>query len=65
VRAEELQGRCLAAALAAIEPERAWLRGAFLWKWLVGGSGRENFRMQSAAMRAVIAGAWGAPADAR
>ena len=57
-RAEELQQRCLAAALAAIEPEREWLRGAFLWKWFVGNSRGESFRMQAPAMRAVIGKAW-------
>ncbi len=56
--AEELQQRCLAAALAAIEPEQEWLRGAFLWKWFVGNSRGESFRMQSPAMRAVIEKAW-------
>jgi hypothetical protein len=57
-QAEELQQRCLAAALAAIEPEREWLRGAFLWKWFVGNARGESFRMQSPAMRGVIEKAW-------
>lgn len=57
-QAEALQQRCLSAALAAIEPEREWLRGAFLWKWFVGRSRGESFAMQSPAMRAVIAQAW-------
>jgi hypothetical protein len=57
-QAEELQQRCLEAALAAIEPEAEWLRGAFLWKWFVGNARGESFRMQSPAMRAVIGKAW-------
>ena len=57
-QAEALQQRCLAAALAAIEPEREWLRGAFLWKWFVGATHGNSFHMQSEAMRAVIASVW-------
>ena len=58
--AEKLQQRCLGVALRVIEPERDWLRGAFLWKWFVGESRGESFRMQSETMRAVIGRAWGA-----
>jgi hypothetical protein len=57
-RAEELQQRCLAAALEAIEPEREWLRGAFLWKWFVGSARGESFLMKTPAMRGVIGKAW-------
>jgi len=57
-QAEALQQRCLTAALAAIEPEREWLRGAFLWKWFVGSARGESFLMKSPAMRGVIAKAW-------
>jgi hypothetical protein len=57
-QAEELQQRCLAAALAAIAPEQEWLRGAFLWKWFVGDARGDSFRMQSPAMRKVIERAW-------
>ena len=64
-RAEELQKRCLASALAAIEREKSWLRGAFLWKWFVGPAPRENFLMKSDAMRAVIGATWGARAEGR
>jgi hypothetical protein len=56
--AEDLQRRCLAAALAAIEPEHDWLRGAFLWKWFVGPIRHGNFLMTTEPMRAVIAAAW-------
>ncbi len=57
--AESVQARCLEVALAAIEPEREWLRGAFLWKWFVGGSGRSNFRVDCESMRAAIRALWG------
>lgn len=69
-RAEALQVRCLETALAAIEGESAWLRGAILWKWFVGStraedaprrgspSHRENFLMSEPAVRAAIASVW-------
>jgi len=58
VQAEVLQQRCLAVALAAIEPEREWLRGAFLWKWFVGSARGESFLLKTPALRAVIERAW-------
>jgi hypothetical protein len=61
-RAEALQVRCLEAAFAAIEPERAWLRGAILWKWFVGPAGRENFLMSEPGPRAAVARTFGAGA---
>lgn len=57
-RAAALQARCLATALAAIDAEREWLRGAFLWKWFVGSARGENFLMKEPGPRAVIAKAW-------
>jgi len=57
-QAEGLQQRCLEAALAAIEPEAEWLRGAFLWKWFVGNAHGESFLMKTPAMRSVIERAW-------
>jgi len=57
-RAEAVQERCLASALAAIEPERAWLRGCFLWKWFAGPVQRANFLLNRAGMQAVIRSAW-------
>jgi hypothetical protein len=57
-RGEELQGRCLSIALSEIDRERGWLRGAFLWKWFVGGASHETFLMKTPAMRAVIGKSW-------
>ncbi|MBK7642100.1 MAG: hypothetical protein IPJ19_03475 [Planctomycetes bacterium] len=57
-KARALQERCLAAALAAIEPEHEWLRGAFLWKWFVGSGRGESFHMDTPRLREVIAQAW-------
>jgi len=54
-----LQERCLRVALEEIGRERAWLRGAFLWKWFVGDARHENFLMKTPQMRAVIARCWG------
>jgi hypothetical protein len=58
-RAESLQTLCLRVALDEIGAQSEWLRGAFLWKWFVGRTGRENFLAKTPAMRAAIAGAWG------
>jgi len=56
--ADELQRRCLAAALGAIERSDAVV-GAFLWKWFPdGGRGRGDFLQSTPAMRAVIAEFW-------
>jgi hypothetical protein len=62
-RAEAIQARCLEVALSEIEPEREWLRGAFLWKWFVaseGHEGRSNFTVDREDMRAVLRSSWGA-----
>ncbi len=55
--AEEIQRRCLAAALHAIEQEESIL-GVFLWKWFPGDRPARNFCMSTPAMRRVIAEAW-------
>ena len=61
VAVDDAQGAALVVdrVVRVIEPEREWLRGAFLWKWFVGEARGESFRMQSPAMRAVIAQCWG------
>ena len=58
--AEEVQRRCLSAALKAIEGSDI-VAGAFLWKWFPDGSShwRRNFLKSTPAMRAVIADHWG------
>ena len=53
----DLQARCLDAALQAIENERSWLRGAFLWKWFVGPA-NDNFMIDTPRMRSVVRDAW-------
>ena len=63
-RAQALQRRCLEVGLSVLERERAWLRGAFLWKWFVGPAPGENFVLDTPALREAIARAW-APASAR
>lgn len=63
-RAEAVQERCLRVALEAIAPERDWLRGAFLWKWLPGGGReRDNFLVNRPGMQAVVARAWKAATE--
>ena len=58
-RAEALQVHCFEAALRALEDERSWLRGAFLWKWFVGEPGRgEDFVVDAPAIRALLARHW-------
>ncbi len=57
-RASELQARCLGVALDVLGRERAWLRGAFLWKWFVGPAPGENFQQDTPRLRAVIRAAW-------
>lgn len=59
-RAEALQERCLRVALQTMEAERDWLRGAFLWKWFAGRTGRENFLMNRGPIRNQIDAVWGA-----
>jgi hypothetical protein len=55
--AEEVQRRCLAAALEAVERDDLVV-GAFLWKWFAGPTRHENFLMSTPAMRAVITEHW-------
>ena len=57
-RASQLQATCLRIALEELAREERWLRGAFLWKWFVGPAPRENFRLDTPELRAVIAAAW-------
>ncbi|MBK7877259.1 MAG: hypothetical protein IPJ77_16205 [Planctomycetes bacterium] len=58
-RAEAVQERCLTIALEAIEPESAWLRGAFLWKWFPGSARRgENFLVNRPGMQRVVERVW-------
>ena len=56
-----LQESCFRVALGVLERERAWLRGAFLWKWFVGEAPRANFLLDTPEVRRVIAGAWAGP----
>jgi len=58
--AAALQLRCLQVAFEVLDEESAWLRGAFLWKWFVGASGREDFRLDLPATRELLSGTWGA-----
>ena len=60
-RARALQERCLAVALARLDLERAWLRGAFLWKCFPGERSRAHegdFAIERPELRAVVEGAW-------
>lgn len=55
--ADELQRRCMLAALNALEAEPS-VAGAFLWKWFPGDARPRDFEMSSAAMRQVISRYW-------
>ncbi len=55
--ADEIQRRCMAAALAALNDDEHVV-GAFLWKWFTGPQRRSNFLMSTPAMRQVIAEHW-------
>ena len=57
--AEEIQRRCLEAALGAVEESEAVV-GAFLWKWFPGESARGSHIMSTPVMQAVIREQWGA-----
>jgi len=57
----DLQLRCLAAALDALERSEG-IVGAFLWKWFPGDEPRGNFRKSDPAVREIIARRWAAPA---
>ncbi len=59
--AEEVQRRCLAAALGALQRDDTVV-GAFLWKWFPGQSQRGNFLMSTQAMRDEISAQWATPA---
>lgn len=56
--AEELQVRCMIAALRAIATEPA-VRGAFLWKWYPGDRIPRDFAMAAPRIRRVIRDQWG------
>ena len=55
--ADELQERCMRAALRALEGEPSVV-GAFLWKWFPGDARPRDFEMSSTAMRQVISRYW-------
>lgn len=55
---DELQVRCLRAALRAVDREPAVV-GAFLWKWFPGELPAGDFRMSAPPLRAVVAERWG------
>ena len=56
--AEIFQARCLEVGLNILARERAWLRGAFLWKWFAGPTRRENFILDTPRLREVIVRNW-------
>jgi hypothetical protein len=55
--AEDLQVRCLDAALSAVSASDG-IAGAFLWKWFPGEFPRGNFLVSTPAMRGVVARHW-------
>jgi len=55
--AEEVQRRCLTAALATLA-ESDGIAGVFLWKWFPGEIARGSHLMSTPAMREVIASRW-------
>ncbi len=55
--AEEVQRRCLAAALDAVN-ESDSVVGAFLWKWFPGDQRGRNFILSTPTMREVISSHW-------
>ncbi len=55
--AEEVQRRCLSAALKGIARSDSVV-GVFLWKWFPGSRGGRNFILSTPAMRKVIAEHW-------
>lgn len=59
--AAALQARCLEVGLEVLAAERAWLRGAFLWKWFAGPAPGSDFRLEAPRMQAVIESAWAPP----
>ena len=62
---EAYQERCYRVAFEVLERERAWLRGAFLWKWFVGepGRGDGSFYVDRQPLRALLQRHWAAEED--
>lgn len=56
--AERLQALCLRTGLEVLQRERAWLRGAFLWKWFVGPTRGENFLVDTPQLRGTLSELW-------
>lgn len=56
--AEELQMRCMIAALGAIAAEPT-VQGAFLWKWYPGDRVPRDFAMAAPSIRRIISEHWG------
>lgn len=54
-----LQIRCFEVAFEVLEEESEWLRGAFLWKWFIGPSGHEDFKLDHPGTRQLIQAKWG------
>ncbi|MEE8142831.1 MAG: hypothetical protein V3T77_07005 [Planctomycetota bacterium] len=59
-QAEQIQIRCLTAALKVIDQEES-IQGVFLWKWFPGDRPPRNFSMSAPAMRQVITEQWSEP----
>jgi len=57
-RTTELQRRLFAAALDVMHRERKWLRGAFLWKWFVEPTRREDFTLDHPVVRDLLKARW-------
>lgn len=57
INADQLQARCMQAALAAIAGEPTVV-GAFLWKWFPGDYRPRDFAMSDPAIRKIIAQYW-------
>ena len=60
--AEEVQRRCLQAALGAVDDSEI-IVGTFLWKWFPGERAGGSHLMSTPAMRAVIGEQWGTAAS--
>ncbi len=59
-RGRALQLACYEAALEVLDRERAWLHGAFLWKWFVGepGHDEDDFLVDCPEVRGVLVRFW-------
>ena len=59
-QARALQERCLRVGLRVLDRERAWLRGAFLWKWFVGEPhyGDADFHLDTPRLREALREEW-------